>query len=51
MKGERRVRSERHDFLLEIGTEELPPGALRSLEEALVAGLAAGLHKAGLAHG
>src|SRR5207302_1424923 len=51
VKGERRVRSERHDFLLEIGTEELPPGALRSLEEALVAGLAAGLRKTGLAHG
>jgi glycyl-tRNA synthetase beta chain len=51
VKGERRARSEHHDFLLEIGTEELPPGALRSLEEALVAGLAAGLHKAGLAHG
>src|SRR5437762_9205876 len=51
VKDERRVRSERHGFLLGIGTEELPPGALRSLEEALVAGLAAGLHKAGLAHG
>jgi len=51
VKGERRARSEHHDFLLEIGTEELPPGALRSLEEALVAGLAAGLDKAGLAHG
>jgi glycyl-tRNA synthetase beta chain len=39
------------DFLLEIGTEELPPRALRSLEQALVAGIGAGLDKAGLAHG
>jgi glycyl-tRNA synthetase beta chain len=38
------------DFLLEIGTEELPPKALRSLEQALVEGLGAGLDKAGLAH-
>jgi glycyl-tRNA synthetase beta chain len=39
------------DFLLEIGTEELPPKALLTLEEALVSGLAALLDKAGLAHG
>ncbi|MGB6604351.1 MAG: glycine--tRNA ligase subunit beta, partial [Steroidobacteraceae bacterium] len=39
------------DLLFEIGTEELPPRALRSLEQALVAGIAAGLDKAGLAHG
>jgi glycyl-tRNA synthetase beta chain len=39
------------DFLLEVGTEELPPKALRPLEQALVAGLGAGLDKAGLAHG
>ena len=45
------MKSERHDFLLEIGTEELPPAALLSLQQALVAGLAAGLDKAGLAHG
>ncbi|HXO65514.1 MAG TPA: glycine--tRNA ligase subunit beta [Steroidobacteraceae bacterium] len=40
-----------HDFLLEIGTEELPPKALRTLEQALVAGIGAGLDKAGLLHG
>jgi glycyl-tRNA synthetase beta chain len=39
------------DFLVEIGTEELPPKALRPLERALVAGVSAGLDKAGLAHG
>jgi glycyl-tRNA synthetase beta chain len=39
------------DFLFEIGCEELPPKALRSLEAALVAGIGAGLDKAGLAHG
>ncbi|MFZ1100165.1 MAG: glycine--tRNA ligase subunit beta, partial [Steroidobacteraceae bacterium] len=39
------------DFLLEIGTEELPPKALRTLEQALVAGIGAGLDKAGLLHG
>jgi glycyl-tRNA synthetase beta chain len=41
----------RQDFLVEIGTEELPPKALRALEEAFVAGVTAGLQKAGLAHG
>jgi glycyl-tRNA synthetase beta chain len=45
------MKIEHRDFLLEIGTEELPPRALRSLSEALVAGLAAGLDKAQLAHG
>ncbi len=45
------MKSERHDFLLEIGTEELPPGALLTLQNSLVAGLAAGLDKAGLSHG
>jgi glycyl-tRNA synthetase beta chain len=43
--------SAHHDFLVEIGTEELPPKALRTLEEAFCASLAAGLGKAGLAHG
>ena len=38
----------RDDFLLEIGTEELPPKALRRLSEALAAALAGGLDKAGL---
>jgi glycyl-tRNA synthetase beta chain len=45
------MKAERRDFLLEIGTEELPPRALPALQQALVAGLAAGLDKAGLAHG
>jgi glycyl-tRNA synthetase beta chain len=45
------VTAAARDFLLEIGTEELPPKALRSLEAALVAGFGAGLDKAGLAHG
>jgi glycyl-tRNA synthetase beta chain len=38
------------DFLIEIGTEELPPKALRALAEALVAGIATGLEKASLTH-
>ncbi|HKT73335.1 MAG TPA: glycine--tRNA ligase subunit beta [Steroidobacteraceae bacterium] len=42
---------EKHDFLLELGTEELPPIALRPLELALAAGVRTGLEKAGLAHG
>jgi glycyl-tRNA synthetase beta chain len=45
------VRAAARDFLFEIGTEELPPKALRSLEDSLLAGIAAGLDKAGLAHG
>jgi glycyl-tRNA synthetase beta chain len=40
----------RRDFLVEIGTEELPPKALRALSEAFVAGVAAGLEKAQLVH-
>jgi glycyl-tRNA synthetase beta chain len=40
-----------HDFLLEIGTEELPPKALLTLQNALVAALGAGLDKAALGHG
>jgi glycyl-tRNA synthetase beta chain len=45
------VKVEHHDFLLEIGTEELPPRALLTLQKALVSGLTAGLDKAQLAHG
>jgi glycyl-tRNA synthetase beta chain len=45
------VTAAARDFLFEIGTEELPPKALRALEQALVASLGAGLDKAGLAHG
>jgi glycyl-tRNA synthetase beta chain len=40
-----------HDFLAEIGTEELPPKALRTLSEAFVTGVRTALGKAGLAHG
>jgi glycyl-tRNA synthetase beta chain len=39
------------DFLVEIGTEELPPRALAALSEAFVVGLTAGLARAGLEHG
>lgn len=39
------------DFLLEIGTEELPPKALVTLSTALVERVTAGLDTAGLAHG
>jgi len=39
------------DFLVEIGTEELPPKALRSLMEAFGAGLAASIDDARLSHG
>jgi glycyl-tRNA synthetase beta chain len=39
------------DFLVEIGTEELPPKALRSLEQAFLTGIGAGLDRAGLTHG
>ncbi|MFL6603279.1 MAG: glycine--tRNA ligase subunit beta [Steroidobacteraceae bacterium] len=42
---------ERHDFLVELGTEELPPTALRGLEQAFAAGVRTGLEKAGLTHG
>ena len=38
-------------LLVEIGTEELPPKALRALSEAFAAELAAELDGAGLAHG
>lgn len=38
-------------LLIELGTEELPPAALRSLAEAFAAGIAAGLREAGLPAG
>ena len=41
----------RRDFLVEIGTEELPPRTLLSLADAFAAGVASGLAAAGLAHG
>ncbi len=40
-----------HDFLLEIGTEELPPKALETLRHALVQGLAQILQDHALEHG
>jgi glycyl-tRNA synthetase beta chain len=43
--------SEKRDFLVEIGTEELPPKALRQLEQAFAGDLTGGLAKAGLRHG
>jgi len=45
------AKVERRDFLVEIGTEELPPKALRELELAFAAGVRKGLDEAGLAHG
>jgi glycyl-tRNA synthetase beta chain len=39
------------DFLIEIGTEELPPKALGALSADFVDRIAAGLEKAALAHG
>ena len=38
------------DFLVELGTEELPPKALKSLAEAFLAGIEKGLKDAGLAY-
>ena len=45
------MTTQKRDFLVEIGTEELPPKALRALEQAFAGDLAAGLDKAGLRHG
>lgn len=39
------------DFLVELGTEELPPKSLKGLRDAFVAGIRDGLAKAGLTHG
>lgn len=39
------------DFLIEVGTEELPPKALRELELAFAAAVRAGLEQNTLAHG
>ncbi len=39
------------DFLVELGTEELPPKSLKELMTAFSAGIASGLQAAGLAHG
>ncbi|MCB1857483.1 MAG: glycine--tRNA ligase subunit beta [Gammaproteobacteria bacterium] len=39
------------DLLFELGTEELPPTALKTLSESLTTEFVTGLEKAGLAHG
>jgi glycyl-tRNA synthetase beta chain len=39
------------DFLVELGTEELPPKALRNLRDAFAQGIADGLEQNRLAHG
>lgn len=36
------------DFLVELGTEELPPKALNTLADAFLAGIEKGLQSAGL---
>ncbi|MEO8307029.1 MAG: glycine--tRNA ligase subunit beta [Pseudomonadota bacterium] len=41
----------RADFLVELGTEELPPKSLRTLEEAFRDGLLSRIDAAGLVHG
>jgi len=41
----------RHDFLVEIGAEEMPPKSLAGLGEAFRDGVVAGLAAAGLSHG
>ena len=45
------MTTDMRDLLVEIGTEELPPKALRRLSEAFATELAAELDAAGLAHG
>jgi glycyl-tRNA synthetase beta chain len=44
------MTEEKRDFLVELGTEELPPTALRGLELAFASGVQTGLDKAGLVH-
>jgi len=45
------ARAERRDFLVELGTEELPPKALRTLECAFAEGLHTRAHQAALQFG
>ncbi|MFW1677414.1 glycine--tRNA ligase subunit beta [Pontibacter sp. JAM-7] len=40
-----------HDFLVELGTEELPPKALKTLSAAFTQGIVSGLAEAGVTHG
>jgi glycyl-tRNA synthetase beta chain len=46
-----RAQAKSADFLVEIGTEELPPKALKSLMQAFADGVGAGLDRERLAHG
>jgi glycyl-tRNA synthetase beta chain len=46
-----RVRVERHDLLIELGTEELPPKALSALEHSFAEGVRTRLGQAGLTFG
>lgn len=39
-----------HDFLVELGTEELPPKALKTLSDAFLSGITAGLDSAGITY-
>ncbi len=43
--------NEMHDLLIEIGTEELPPKALKKLSDAFTQGIVDGLKEADLTHG
>jgi len=45
------TKVEKRDFLVEVGTEELPPKALRELELAFMSGVRKGLAEANLSHG
>jgi glycyl-tRNA synthetase beta chain len=45
------AKVEKRDFLVEVGTEELPPKALRELELAFLDGVRKGLTEANLSHG
>jgi glycyl-tRNA synthetase beta chain len=45
------MKVERHDFLVELGTEELPPKSLRTLELAFASGIRSRLEAAGLTLG
>jgi glycyl-tRNA synthetase beta chain len=44
------TKIERRDFLVEVGTEELPPKALSNLKDEFAKGIVAGLAAAGLDH-
>lgn len=46
-----KVKSKSHDLLIEIGTEELPSGAVKLLSEALASHIVNQLTKLGIAHG